>query len=222
MTETLLALVPTYGIWLVMAAVALSCLALPVPASILVMAGGGFAAAGDLVYWQLVLAAWAGFVVGDQVVYGLARRGGPALVARLERRPHAASALRSAGALLERFGAAAVFLSRTVLSPVGPYVSFLAGALRLGRLRYGAAAGLGALCWAVAYSALGHAFASRIAEIAPLIADSIGLVVAGSAAAGLLWWLAHGWRASRARAAHGAAERATDVERRPVERGTPS
>lgn len=197
MTETLLALVPTYGIWLVMVSVTLSCLALPVPSSILVMAAGGFAASGDLVYWQLVLAAWTGFALGDQLVYALAHRGGPALVARLERRARVAAALASAGTLLDRFGALAVFISRTVLSPIGPYVSFLAGTLRLGWLRYSATAVLGALCWVLAYSALGHVFASRIAEIAPLIADAIGLVVAASAVAGLGWWLARSWKAAR-------------------------
>ena len=31
MTETLLGLVPTYGVWLVLIALPLSCLALPVP-----------------------------------------------------------------------------------------------------------------------------------------------------------------------------------------------
>ena len=201
MTETLLALVPTHGVWLVMGAVALSCLAVPLPASILVMAGGGFAAAGDLVYWQLVLAAWAGFVAGDQLVYALARRGGPALVARLRRRARAAAVLDSAARLLDRYGTFAIVASRTVLSPIGPYVGCLSGALRVGWARYSAAAVFGALCWSLAYSALGYAFAGRIADIAPVIGSSIGVVVAGSIAAALLWWLVRSWRSSRAGAA---------------------
>ncbi|NBT33764.1 MAG: DedA family protein, partial [Rhodobacteraceae bacterium] len=57
MTDTLLALVPTYGVWLIFGSVLLSCFALPIPSSILVMTAGGFAASGDLVLWQVVTAA---------------------------------------------------------------------------------------------------------------------------------------------------------------------
>ncbi len=48
MTDTLLALVPTYGVWLILLALPLSCLALPVPSSILVMTAGGFAVKAEL------------------------------------------------------------------------------------------------------------------------------------------------------------------------------
>jgi len=198
MTEALLALVPTYGLWLIGASVMLSCLALPLPSTILVMAAGGFAAAGDLVYWQLVLVAFGSFVIGDQAVYRVARQGGPALVTRIGRRARGASALASAERLVERFGVVAVFLSRTVLSPIGPWVGFLAGALRLSWTRFSVASTLGAICWSLAYSTLGYAFADRIATIAPLIGSSTGLVIAGSVAAGLAMWLARSWRSSRA------------------------
>ena len=41
MTDWLLALVPTYGLWLLAAATFLSCLAIPIPVSILMLAAGG-------------------------------------------------------------------------------------------------------------------------------------------------------------------------------------
>lgn len=200
MTETLLALVPTYGIWLIMASVALSCLALPIPSSMLVMAGGGFAAAGDLVYWQLVLAAAAGFVLGDQVAYHLARAGGAPLIALLRRRPKPARVLDAAQSLLDRRGLAAVLLSRTVLSPVGPYIGYLSGALRLDWSRFSVVAAAGATLWCLGYSWLGYAFASRIPEIAAMIANSVGLIVAGAAIAGLGAWLRHSWKVAHATA----------------------
>lgn len=197
MTDTLLALVPVYGNWLVMVSVALSCLALPIPSSMLVMAAGGFAAAGDLVYWHLLAAALAGFVAGDQIAYHLARAGGAALIARLGRRPGPAAVLGGAQDLLDRRGLLAVFLSRTVLSPLGPYVGYLSGALGLDRSRFSAAAAAGAVTWCLAYSWLGYAFAERIAEIAALIANSVGLILALAATCGLAWWLRRGWRAQQ-------------------------
>ena len=66
MTDWLLAAVPGYGPWLVAAVTFLSCLALPVPASLLMLAAGGFAAAGDLALWQVAGGALAGAVAGDQ------------------------------------------------------------------------------------------------------------------------------------------------------------
>ena len=62
MTDWLLALVPQYGLLLLAATTFLSCLALPLPASILMLTAGGFAAAGDLVLWQAFAAATAAFI----------------------------------------------------------------------------------------------------------------------------------------------------------------
>ena len=60
MTDWLLALVPTYGLWLIAGTTFASCLALPIPASVIMLAAGGFAAAGDLVLWQVVVSALSG------------------------------------------------------------------------------------------------------------------------------------------------------------------
>jgi membrane-associated protein len=64
MTDTLFALVPTYGPYLILACVFLSCLAVPLPSSLLVLASGGFAASGDLEVWAVGLAAFSGFTAG--------------------------------------------------------------------------------------------------------------------------------------------------------------
>ncbi|MGX9857264.1 DedA family protein (plasmid) [Limimaricola variabilis] len=198
MTEMLLALVPTYGLWLILVAVALSCLALPVPASILVMTGGGFAAAGDLTLWQLLLAVLAGQVIGDQAAYHLARLGGAPVIARLGR-GRAGPVIGRAEALIDRRGLWAVLLSRTLLSPLGPYVAYLCGALGLRWGRYSAVALAGGAIWATGYAGLGYVFAHRIAEIAALIGNALGLILAAAAVAGLGGWLLRAWRAQAGR-----------------------
>lgn len=73
MTETLFALVPSLGAYLVLTSVFLSCLAIPLPSSLLVLAAGGFAASGDLNLWAVGVAAFVGFVAGDQCAYQLGR-----------------------------------------------------------------------------------------------------------------------------------------------------
>ena len=194
MTENLLALVPLYGHWLIFSSLLLSCMAIPVPSSILVMAAGGFAAAGDLIYWQLVLTAWAGFVTGDQIAYNVARLGGRPLVEHVRRQSGSDRVVESADGLLTRFGLLAVFLSRTVFSPLGPYVSFLSGALRFSWLSFSCASMLGSLVWSLSYAGIGFLLAGRIAELASLIANWVGVFVAGVLALSLMIWLMRSWK----------------------------
>lgn len=199
MTETLLALVPTYGVWLILLALPLSCLALPVPSSILVMTAGGFAAAGDMTLWQVQAAAFAGFVAGDQLTYGIARSGGAPLVARMKARPKLGALFAKAEVMLHRRGTLAVFLNRTIFSPLGPYMGYLSGALRLHWGGFTIAALLGAACWSMGYSYLGYAFATQITQVASLIGNAIGFTLAGAATFGLIWYLVRSWKSEKAK-----------------------
>lgn len=199
MIDTLLALVPTYGVWLIAICVALSCLALPIPSSMLVMAAGGFAAAGDFSYWQLVGFAFIGFLCGDQVAFFLARTGGAPLLNRVKSKPAAAKILTRAEDLIARRGVFAVILSRTFLSPIGPYVAYLSGALHLGWAKFTTAAAFGAALWCLGYSWLGFTFANRIDEIAALISDSVGVIFAAGFVIGIIAWLRRSYRREQAR-----------------------
>ena len=179
MTDTLLALIPTYGIWLILASVMLSCLALPIPSSIMLMVAGGFSAAGDFAFWQLVMGAHTGFILGDQIAFWLARHAGRPLITRFESRPKSAAITGRAKRLIEKRGLVAVFLSRTFLSPLGPYVGYVSGALEMHWLRFTSVAAIGAFLWSMTYAWLGYTFADQITQIAALISSSVGIVLAG-------------------------------------------
>ena len=167
----------------------LSCLAVPVPTSLMMLAGGAFAASGDLDLWAVALAAWAGAVLGDQAGYLIGRTGGTPLIERVGRSPQAAEPVARATTFLRRRGGGAVFLSRWLFSPLGPYVNFLGGA---GGVRWSVFtlwSGAGEAVWVVVYVALGFAFASRIDAIASLSGNLVGLLAAGAVAALLAWLL---------------------------------
>ena len=83
MTDWFLGLVPVYGLWLIAVVTFASCLALPMPASIVMLAAGGFAASGDLVLWQVMATAVLGAIAGDQLGFSIGRVGGTTLVERL-------------------------------------------------------------------------------------------------------------------------------------------
>ncbi|MEL6607291.1 MAG: DedA family protein [Pseudomonadota bacterium] len=198
MTDAFLNLIPIYGPFLIALVVLISCSGIPLPSSMLVMAGGGFAATGDLVLWQVALAGAVGFVLGDQMTFQIGRCAGGRVLGYLGRSPARASAVTKAQDLLERRGPVAVFLSRTVLSPIGPYVTYAAAALDLGWSRFSVASALGALIWTSAYCGLGYIFANQLTQVAAAISSGLGFIAAAVILLGALWWLRSALRRARA------------------------
>ncbi len=189
MIESLLALVPVYGLWLIFGTVAVSCLAVPLPSSALVLAAGGFAAAGDLEFWHVAASAFAGFALGDQVAYHIGLYRGRPLLERMRHRAGLARSIDRAERFLDHRGALAVFLSRTVLSPLGPYTTYLSG---MGGLRwrvYTLAAVPGAALWALTYAAVGYGVADNLSQYTSLLWNGLGAVGATGLILGSAWWL---------------------------------
>jgi membrane-associated protein len=189
MTDWLLALVPQYGLWLLAATTFLSCLALPFPASILMLTAGGFAAAGDLVLWQAFLAAGTGAVAGDQLGYWAGRGLGLSFLTRLRADPGRDRLLARADALMERRGVLAVFLSRWLVSPLGPWVNLLAGSTGYGWLRFTAAGVAGEAVWAGLYVGTGYGFAGNVQAASDMLGSVLGLVGGVGAVLALGYWL---------------------------------
>lgn len=193
-SQTALALVPVWGGWLIMAVTFLSCLALPMPASLVMLAGGAFTASGDLSLAAVAGAALVGAVAGDQTGYLLARTGGSRAWDRLAIRPGAAAMLTRAVADLARRDLVAIFLSRWLFSPLGPYVNFAAGMTRLDWRRFTLAGIAGEAVWVGVYVGLGYAFAAQIGEIGAAMANLGGGLAAAAVALVLgrmLWRMAH-------------------------------
>ena len=186
MTDWLLGLVPQYGIYLLAAATFSSCLALPIPASILMIAAGGFVASGDLELATSTGAALVGALIGDQAGYFGGRWGGSWLVARLGAR---AEPLGKATALLAARGGIAVFLSRWLVSALGPYVNIAAGAAGLPWLRFTLWGALGEAVWVAVYVGAGFTFSGNLAAASGMAVDVLGLLAAGAIAIGLGYWL---------------------------------
>jgi membrane-associated protein len=179
MTDALFELVASHGVLIVTVITFLSCLAMPVPSSFVMLAAGAFVASGDLVGWQVISGALGGAVLGDQTGYELGRRGGAPLLARLNRAPARARILRRARGLLDRWGGGAVFLTRWAMSPLGPYVNPMAGALGMSRPRFATYAIAGEVVWVSLYVGLGFLFGANLNQIAELVGSAVGLLTAG-------------------------------------------
>ncbi|EEW26390.1 DedA family protein [Rhodobacter ferrooxidans] len=179
MTETLLELVPTWGALLVLVATLLSCLALPVPSSLIMLAAGAFVSAGDLNLLAVAAAALGGALLGDQLGYFAGRFGGTPIWAHFTRRPATAALAARAEANLKRHDLLAVYFSRWLFSPLGPYVNLLGGATAMNWARFTAADLVGEATWVALYVGLGMAFSSQIEAVSAALGNIAGALAAG-------------------------------------------
>jgi membrane protein DedA with SNARE-associated domain len=181
-TETLLALVPEYGSAMVGAVTFASCLALPVPASLVMLAGGAFAATGDLSLTVVASAALVGAVAGDQAGW-LVGRSGSGLLRRVAASPARRQMLARARSRLERNDLVTVYLTRWLFSPLGPWVNLAAGATGLRWHRFTLGSIAGELTWVALYVGLGWAFAAQVDRLGSLMGNLTGFAAAAGVAA---------------------------------------
>jgi membrane protein DedA with SNARE-associated domain len=182
MTESLLALVASWGAYAVALSAFLSCLLVPIPTALVMLAGGAFAAAGDLSLAGVLAAGWGGAVLGDQTGYRIGRSFGPAIERLASRRQKAEATYTRARGMVAEKGGQAVFLSTWALAPLGPYVNFAAGAGGLGAMRFTLWDAAGEAIWVGFYVLMGYQFSTGITELASLLSDAAGFVVAAAAA----------------------------------------
>ncbi len=189
MTETLLALVPQYGVALVFLATFLSCLALPVPSSLIMLTGGAFAASGDLSLTQIVASAFIGATLGDQVGFSVGKHGGKHIERLANGNPKRAALLERARQFSKKYGGLGVFLSRWLASPLGPYVNFLSGAASMKRLRFTLWDIAGEMVWVSLYVGLGYAFSTQLEAVGQILGNLSGTIAAGLVTLWLGWFL---------------------------------
>lgn len=197
LSDWVLALVPTDGPWLLGLGTFLSCLALPVPVSMLLLKAGGFVASGDLSAVQITGAALVGAVAGDQVGFGVGRIGGEPLLARIGRDPKMGKLVGKATDQMQRRGAVGVFLTRWLFSAVGPYVNFAAGSTGFPWAKFTAWGVAGELVWVGVYVTLGYEFAVNIQAASDLAGSMLGILAGVAAMAAFGFWLLAAMRADR-------------------------
>ena len=194
MTDLIFTLVADYGVAIVFYVTFLSCLALPVPSSLLMITSGGFAATGDLVLVSVLFAAFAGAVLGDNTGYWIARGLGERLDTWLDNNPKRA-ALKSKGtAFMDKRGGSSVFFSCWLVAPLGPYINYISGITKFTWLRFAMWGVLGEIGWVGLYVGLGYVFVDNITALASLMGNVSGFVTALAVVIGLGWVLARAAR----------------------------
>ncbi|MCO4849037.1 MAG: DedA family protein [Yoonia sp.] len=195
MTEIALTLIADYGVIILFCVTFLSCLALPVPSSLLMLASGSFAATGDLVLSSVALAAFCGAVLGDNAGYMIARFSGDRMGDWLAANPKRA-ALRIKGQnYMAKWGGSSVFFSCWLVAPLGPYVNYVSGLTKFTWMRFALWGVAGEIVWVSLYVGLGYTFGDNLTAIASLLGNASGLFTAFAVTIGLGIWLVGASRA---------------------------
>ncbi len=178
MIDTLLEILPLWGPWLVGLTTFLSCLMLPLPSSLLMLAAGAFTASGDLSMIEVGAAALIGALTGDVLGFKLAER----IAAQIGAGPKSGPLLARATDFLNRRGFWAIFLTRWLFSPLGPWTNLAAGLARFDLARFVPAALAGEAVWVGLYLGLGRVFGANYAAAADLAGSMLGLMAGIGAA----------------------------------------
>lgn len=189
MTELLFGLVTDYGVWVIFASCYLSCLLIPMPSSLMMLASGATAAVGDMVLWQVAAAAFAGAVLGDQSGYRIGRRAGDGLGRLARNSASRQKLLTRAHTTVEEHGGIGVFLSTWLFAPLGPWVNMVAGATGMNWMRFTLWDTLGEAIWVAAYVGLGYAFSTSFSAVGEILSNAIGFVTALAVTVLLGLWL---------------------------------
>lgn len=193
MTETILDLMTNYGVAILFIVTFLSCLCVPIPSSLMMLAGGSFAATGDLDITSTVAAAYLGAIAGDNTGYLLARMFGSRISNWLDTNPKRAKLRDGAKSYMDSKGPISIFLSCWLVAPLGPYINLVSGLTRYNWRKFAIWGAMGEVCWVGIYIGLGYSFSNQISTLASMLSNASGLIVALLAVVVLGRWL---WKAS--------------------------
>ncbi|MFN8638759.1 MAG: DedA family protein [Dehalococcoidia bacterium] len=187
MSSFVLDLVATYGAPALCVALLVSAVGVPLPGTVLLLMAGALISTGDLDIWQVLIFGTIGAVAGDQVGYWIGRASSTWVKDELTRLLDADVHIERAETMLGRWGWIAVFLTRWLITPLGPWVNVGSGSIEYSWAWFVAWGTLGEALWVGIYVTAGALFADRVQAVGDLVSSS-GWVLAGLTLAVLIGW----------------------------------
>jgi membrane protein DedA with SNARE-associated domain len=137
--------------------------------------------------WQVIIVASTASVLGDQIGYGVARWGGRLLVARISRKMGWEASILKAEAHAKRWGALGIFLSRWLVTPLGPWLNVTSGIAEYSWSRFLLWDLLGNLFGVVLFVTLGYFFSGQVQAMADILGD-LPWIILGFVVSVILGW----------------------------------
>jgi membrane protein DedA with SNARE-associated domain len=171
--------VSNYGIWIVVAFVALESVGIPLPAEAALIAAAFFAARNHgLDIWSLITAATVAAIFGEIVGFWIGRRFGHQLLMRYGTRLGMTEGRIRIGQLLFlRYGGRFVFIAR-FLPVLRNMAAVLAGTNSMAQRNFYFASATAAAAWIICYGWAAYSFGEAFADVASPAAVGLGLAAA--------------------------------------------
>ncbi|WP_281976597.1 DedA family protein [Pseudorhizobium flavum] len=189
MPEQLIAIVQDYGALGLAAILMASCVGLPIPSSLVMMALGSFIQHEDMDILPYFLIGFGGAVAGDQAGYMIGRLGSGLLEQGSGGPAWLATSLARAAAFQNHWSDLGIFLSRWLLSPLGPWVNLYSGLTHYSWVRFSLLVIAGEFVWVSVYLGLGMLFSSSVAALADILGSLTWFLLTGTVAIALGWKL---------------------------------
>lgn len=173
LSDTLLTFVINYGAPVLALVIFLAAAGIPLPSTLMVVAGGAFVRQGVLTLETAFALCLVAVLLGDSLSYALGRfaRGW------VLRRFSDSTAWRSAEIQFQRRGGLAIYLTRFLLTALAIPVNWVAGGSAYAYPRFIALDAAGELTWLAAYGGLGYLFGTQWEQISDLLSNFSGLLV---------------------------------------------
>jgi len=206
LSETLLLAFSTYGLPALFVVTVMAAVGLPLPVTLLLIVVGSFVAQGDLNIVTVVALVSLAAVFGDQLGYAIGRWSGERLVVRVTDRLGGAERMTQAAAAVARWGSLSVFLTRWLMTPLGPVLNLTCGITRFSYPTFLVWDILGETMWVLIYVLLGKFFSDRVEAISATMGDLTWVILGIAGVIFFGWRLLKSWRAEDKRARQPASE----------------
>ena len=161
-----------YNIWFLSIIIVLQCIGIPTGASLIVIASGAFAYAGEFNIVILLLEIWFFSWLGDNISYIIWKCiGGKVLSKQFKVKTYLQSKILKAKSYLDKYGRRTVFFTRFLMSTMGPFVNAAAGITGYKLWTFSLFAALGELFWTCIYLGLGYWFGDSWESIVPIVTE---------------------------------------------------
>lgn len=180
MTELALEWFAAYGLPVYFLILGLSSFGIPMPVKLLMLVVGATVQQGEMSFAAALAIGSLGAIAGDQAGYFLGRTGGRAVIEKVTARFNGAEMLARAERFSERWGLMAIFFSRWLVTPVGPWLNLISGSTRFSWLWFTVIGAVGETLWILIYVLLGLYFSDRVQETADVLVN-LSMVIFGLA-----------------------------------------
>lgn len=177
-----------YGLPVLFGVVLMASLGAPLPATLLLLTAGAFVAEGDLNLWWVFGMGTSAAVLGDHLGYSIGRWGSQHLVDHLSRWGGGTSRIEQAEIAARRWGGVGIFLSRWLLTPIGPVINLTSGIARYSLPAFFCFDVVGEMVWVGSYVTLGRLFSDQVQDLSGVLGN-LTWVIVGVATMALLGWL---------------------------------